>query len=147
MWRHDIPRGTRESNRLGVSGERIQIGPTYLADAASRSVSRGRLRSFLFAPAFIGLPIVPGTRFFGVAVSEFNAANNPVREFVFNQGTADESHVFSSDPGRALISGIGIVADPTVTLEKSTHSRFRRCGGFDGRRRTSMTTRQRHWPM
>ncbi len=70
-----------------------------------------------FAPDFIGLPIVPGTRFFGVAVSEFNAANNPVREFVFNQGTADESHVFSPDPGRALITGIGPVADPTVTLE------------------------------
>jgi cytochrome c peroxidase len=31
--------------------------------------------------------------------------------------TPDESHVFSPDPGRALVSGIGNVADPTVALE------------------------------
>ena len=70
-----------------------------------------------FAKDFIGLPILPGTRFMGILVSEFNAANNPVREFVFNQGTADESHVFSPDPGRALITGIGNVPDPTLALE------------------------------
>jgi cytochrome c peroxidase len=70
-----------------------------------------------FAPDFIGLPIVPGTRFFGVAVSEFNAALNPVREFVFDRGTAMESHVFSPDPGRSLITGIGPLGDPTQAVE------------------------------
>lgn len=58
-----------------------------------------------FAPAFIGLPIPTGTRFSNIAVSEFNAANNPVREFIFNQGGPDEAHIFSPDPGRALITG------------------------------------------
>ena len=71
-----------------------------------------------FAKDFIGLPIVPGARFIGVAVSEFNAANNPVREFVFNAGTANEAHVLSPDPGRALITGMGPdPADPTKELE------------------------------
>jgi cytochrome c peroxidase len=71
-----------------------------------------------FAPDFIGLPIVPGTRFVGIAVSEFNAAKNPVREFVFNGGMANEAHVFSPDPGRALITGLGPDPnDPTKELE------------------------------
>jgi cytochrome c peroxidase len=71
-----------------------------------------------FAKDFIGLPIEPGTRFFGILVSEFNAASNPVREFVFDRGTPQESHIFSPDPGRALITGVGIVpSDPVLTLE------------------------------
>ena len=58
-----------------------------------------------FAEAFIGLPIPAGARFSNVLVAEFNAAQNPVREFVFNPGAADEFHLFSPDPGRALITG------------------------------------------
>jgi cytochrome c peroxidase len=58
-----------------------------------------------FASLFIGLPIPTGARFSNVLVSEFNAANNPVREFVFNPGRADEARVLSPDPGRALITG------------------------------------------
>jgi cytochrome c peroxidase len=61
-----------------------------------------------FASAFTGgLPIPAGQRFISVGVSEFNAAGNPVREFVFDQGTPNELHLFSPDPGRALITGIG----------------------------------------
>jgi cytochrome c peroxidase len=55
-----------------------------------------------FAKDFIQLPIGPGMRFISVLVSEFNAANNPVREFIFNGTTS----VFSPDPGRALITGL-----------------------------------------
>jgi hypothetical protein len=58
-----------------------------------------------FAPLFIGVPIPTGTRFSNVAVSFFNQASNPVRHFIFNEGTADEAHVVSPDPGRALITG------------------------------------------
>jgi cytochrome c peroxidase len=70
-----------------------------------------------FASAFIGgLPIPAGQRFLGVGVSEFNTAGNPVREFIFDQGTANEFHLFSPDPGRALITGIGNPAlDPTLS--------------------------------
>lgn len=69
-----------------------------------------------FAADFIGLPIPAGTRFSNVGVSEFNRANLPVREFVFNEGKANEVRLRSPDPGRALITGIG---DPMLdtTLE------------------------------
>jgi cytochrome c peroxidase len=71
-----------------------------------------------FAKDFIGLPIGAGARFISVGVSEFNAANNPVREFVFNGGTPNETHLLSPDPGRALITGIGLDApDPTLILQ------------------------------
>lgn len=63
---------------------------------------------FIPSPA----PIPQGQRFISVGVSEFNAAMNPVREFVFNAGTPQEQHVFSPDPGRALITGV--VDDPTL---------------------------------
>jgi cytochrome c peroxidase len=66
-----------------------------------------------FAKDFIGLPLEAGLRFMGVAVSEFNAAGNPARTFVFNAGTPQESRVVSPDPGRALITGISpVVAGP-----------------------------------
>jgi len=66
-----------------------------------------------FAQAFIGapVPIPAGQRFFSVGVSEFNPGHNPVREFVFNAGTPGEAHLFSPDPGRALITGV--IDDPT----------------------------------
>jgi cytochrome c peroxidase len=58
-----------------------------------------------FAEAFIGLPIPAGARFSNVLVSEFNRANNPLREFIFNANTPGEVRVVSPDPGRALITG------------------------------------------
>ena len=58
-----------------------------------------------FAPLFIGVPIPTGTRFIDTAVSSFNQANNPVKEFIFNAGTTTAAHVSSPDPGRALITG------------------------------------------
>jgi cytochrome c peroxidase len=66
-----------------------------------------------FAAAFIPspAPIPQGQRFLSVGVSEFNDAGNPVREFVFNAGTPEETHLFSPDPGRALTTGV--VNDPT----------------------------------
>jgi cytochrome c peroxidase len=67
-----------------------------------------------FAQFFIPSPdpIPAGQRFISVGVSEFNAAGNPVREFVFNRDTPEEVHISSPDPGRALITGI--VDDPTL---------------------------------
>jgi cytochrome c peroxidase len=70
---------------------------------------------------FLPLPLPPGSRFQTVLVSEFNAAGNPVMDFVFrNQendvldGNPDGIIELSSpDPGRALITGR---ADDTATL-------------------------------
>jgi cytochrome c peroxidase len=68
-----------------------------------------------FATLFIGAPIPAGQRFISVGVSEFNHANNPVRDFIFNPGTPQATHLLSADPGRALITGIGDPAqDPTL---------------------------------
>ena len=55
--------------------------------------------------AFLPLPVVPGSRFQSVAVSEFNTANNPVREFIFENPDGIKTIVRSPDPGRALITG------------------------------------------
>jgi cytochrome c peroxidase len=67
-----------------------------------------------FAVAFIPspAPIPAGQRFMTIGVSEFNSANNPVREFIFNPGTPQEKRIFSPDAGRALITGV--VDDPTL---------------------------------
>jgi cytochrome c peroxidase len=70
-----------------------------------------------FAPFFFGLPVRTGTRFQDVLVSFFNDAGNPVREFIFNEGTTNERHVFSPDPGRALITGL---VDGDLTLGDTT---------------------------
>jgi cytochrome c peroxidase len=47
----------------------------------------------------------PGSRFSNVAISEFNTAGNPVREFVFVNPDGSTTVVKSPDPGRALITG------------------------------------------
>jgi hypothetical protein len=66
---------------------------------------------------FLPLAVPPGTRFQSVLVSEFNAAGNPLINFIFRNQEHDlgESNqdgipdgiieVTSPDPGRALISG------------------------------------------
>lgn len=74
-----------------------------------------------FAPFFFGLPVRTGTRFQNVLVSFFNVAGNPVRHFIFNEFAANERHVFSPDPGRALITGLvdGDLAAGDTTFENT----------------------------
>jgi cytochrome c peroxidase len=70
---------------------------------------------------FLPLPLPPGSRFQTVLVSEFNAAGNPVIDFVFHNqendvldGNPDGIIELSSpDPGHALITGR---ADDTATF-------------------------------
>ena len=47
------------------------------------------------------------TRFQSVRVSELNAAENAVHEFVFTNEDHTTTRLVSPDPGRALITGIG----------------------------------------
>jgi cytochrome c peroxidase len=83
---------------------------------------------------FLPLPVLPGSRFQTVLVSEFNTAGNPVMDFVFrnqpndldpmtNQdGTPDGViEVSSPDPGRALITGR---ADDFFPLTTATFDGF-----------------------
>lgn len=52
------------------------------------------------------VPFQPaGSRFSNVAISEFNAAANPVRDFIFRNPDGTTTMVHSPDPGRALITG------------------------------------------
>jgi hypothetical protein len=59
------------------------------------------------------LPVQPGTRFQTVNVSEFNAASNPVRPFIFRNPDGSQTTVRSPDPGRVLITGV-IDGDPNA---------------------------------
>ncbi|HEX6624768.1 MAG TPA: hypothetical protein VF064_13730 [Pyrinomonadaceae bacterium] len=54
---------------------------------------------------FLPLPVPPGTRFQNILVSEFNAAGNPIRTFVFTNPDGTQTFVHSPDPGRALVTG------------------------------------------
>jgi hypothetical protein len=54
------------------------------------------------------IPVAPlrrGGRFQSIAVSELNAAGNPVQDFVFKDTDGTTTTVSSPDPGRALITG------------------------------------------
>ena len=55
---------------------------------------------------FLPVPVPVGTRFFSVRVSDFNEAQNPVRDFIFTQPDGSTIVLSSPDPGRALITGI-----------------------------------------
>jgi cytochrome c peroxidase len=67
----------------------------------------------LFGQLAFGVPV--GTRFQDILVSELNAAGNPVREYIFNQGTPGERHVFSPDLGRSAITGVTDLEDTTFS--------------------------------
>jgi hypothetical protein len=62
---------------------------------------------------FLLLPVAPGSRFQNVFVSEFNAAGNRVRDFIFKNPDGTTTVVKSPDPGRALITGMPLA--PTST--------------------------------
>lgn len=50
-------------------------------------------------------PLRRGGRFQSVGVSEFNAAGNPVLDYLFRNADGSTTTVSSADPGRALITG------------------------------------------
>jgi cytochrome c peroxidase len=88
-----------------------------------------------FLLAVFGIPV--GTRFQSVLVSELNAANNPVREFIFTNPDGSETHLFSPDPGRALVSGVG---QESGLLDHVNAFKISPLWGSRGRRPTSTTT-------
>jgi cytochrome c peroxidase len=114
-----LPRGNTKSERRGRRFfEDVPPDPAdgFKAGLCAHCHSGSLLnQTNEFAPLFVGVPVRTGTRFVNVLVSFFNQANNPVREFIFNQGAVTEAHVFSPDPGRALVTGI--VDGPTSLAE------------------------------
>ena len=89
-----------------------------------------------FAPEFFGVPVRTGTRFQDVLVSAFNDAGNVVREFIFNEGTANERHVSSPDPGRALITGL-VDGDPLAGDTTFEHTNAFKISQLRGIRHTA----------
>jgi hypothetical protein len=103
----ELPKGKSSSEKRG---RRFFIDsvpdPTFKTGLCAQCHSGPMLnQTNQFVPDFTGLAIPAGTRFQNILVSEFNLALNPVREYIFNQGTPDERHLFSPDPGRVLITG------------------------------------------
>ena len=54
----------------------------------------------------VGVNLPPGSRFQNVLVSELNKLGNPVRHYIFTNPDGSTTDIFSSDPGRALITGV-----------------------------------------
>jgi cytochrome c peroxidase len=79
----------------------------------------------LFAQITLGIPV--GTRFQTIGISELNVAGNPVQEFIFNQGLANERHVFSPDIGRSAITGVTDLEDipPSSSAPFSNFNAFK----------------------
>src|SRR5262245_61013733 len=67
----------------------------------------------LFTQIAFGIPV--GTRFQDILVSALNVAGNPVQEFIFNKGLANERRVSSPDIGRSAITGVTDVEDITFS--------------------------------
>ena len=102
-----LPDGTTDSEKRGrrffedvVDFSDLKHGACALCHSGPMLNSTNQMFAIL-----AGVPA--GTRFQTIAVSEFNAAGNPVRDFVFTNPDGSKSHVISPDPGRALITGIG----------------------------------------
>ena len=132
--------------RAAGSSRRLQAGSVRALPQRHADEPDQRVRA-----AVLRVPVPTGTRFQTSWCPLFNEAGNPVRDFIFNEGTANERHVSSPDPGRALITGLvdgDLLADDT-TFEHTTRSRSRSCAASGTRRPTSTTTprrRSRTWP-
>jgi len=100
----ELPQGNTESEMRGrlFFEDGPFTSPNQKAGACAACHSGSMLNeSSRFFPLF-----PPGTRFQNILVSDFNAAGNPVREFIFTNPDGSETTVKSPDPGRALITGV-----------------------------------------
>jgi cytochrome c peroxidase len=103
----ELPQGTTESEQRGRRFfEDVPFDPQTKAGSCAACHSGPMLNQ---TSKFFPVPVPPGSRFQSVAVSELNAAGNPVRQFIFKNPDGTETTVSSPDPGRALITG-----DPRV---------------------------------
>lgn len=100
----ELPQGHTESEKRGrLFFEDVPVaGLTQKAGSCAVCHSGAMLNE---TNKFFPAPLPPGTRFQSIFVSEFNAANNPVRDFIFTNPDGSETVVRSPDPGRALVTG------------------------------------------
>jgi hypothetical protein len=98
-----LPPGRTESEKRGRRFfEDVPVNPVTKAGSCAACHSGPMLNQ---TNQFLPLPAPPGSRFQNVLVSEFNAAGNRVRDFIFKNPDGTTTVVKSPDPGRALITG------------------------------------------
>jgi hypothetical protein len=102
-----LPIGNTDAEKRGRRFfEDLPPGPSFkdgLCAACHSGPLLNQTNQFLPIPG-----VIAGSRFQTVGVSEFNTAGNPVREYIFINPDATETRVRSADPGRALITGVGL---------------------------------------
>ena len=98
-----LPPGRTESEKRGRRFfEDVPFNPVTKAGSCAACHSGPMLNQ---TNQFLPLPVAPGSRFQNVLVSEFNAAGNRARDFIFKNPDGTTTVVKSPDPGRALITG------------------------------------------
>ncbi|MGH9632079.1 MAG: hypothetical protein ACRD7E_27560, partial [Bryobacteraceae bacterium] len=97
-----LPEGRTESEERGRRFfEDVPLTPNSTAGHCAICHSGPMLNQ---TSRFFPLPTPPGSRFQNVLVSEFNAADNPVQDFIVRKPDGSTAVVRSPDPGRALIT-------------------------------------------
>jgi cytochrome c peroxidase len=98
-----LPEGRTDSQRRG---RRFFISAPPVGDLKNGACAACHSGPMLNqTDQFLPVPVPQGTRFMSINVSEFNAARNPVRPFIFQNPNGTSTTVFSPDPGRALVTG------------------------------------------
>jgi len=98
-----LPEGRTESEKRGRRFfEEVPLQPNSTTGHCAICHSGPMLNQ---TSRFFPAPVPVGSRFQNVLVSEFNAAGNPVYDFIFKQLDGSKVTVSSPDPGRALITG------------------------------------------
>jgi len=110
-----LPRGNTASEQRGRRFFEDELDFVDLKHGLCAGCHAGPMlnETNLFSLVAFGVPM--GTRFQNILVSELNAAGNDVQEFVFNQGTPAERHLFSPDIGRSAITGVTDLEDVTFS--------------------------------
>lgn len=100
----ELPAGRSESEKRGrrffVDAPPQGDFKTGLCSGCHSGPMLNETNEFIPAP-----PFRRGGRFQSVGVSEFNAAGNPVIDYLFRNTDGSTTTVSSADPGRALITG------------------------------------------
>ena len=98
-----LPGGRTESEKRG---HRFFVSAAFAGDGKSGACAACHSGPMLNeTDRFLPVPVAAGTRFISVNVSEFNAAGNPLRQFLFKMPDGSVIPVMSPDPGRALVTG------------------------------------------
>ena len=110
----ELPQGNTASERRGRRFFEDVLDPTDVKHGLCAGCHAGPMlnETNLVSLLIFGIPL--HTRFQSVAISEINKAHNPMHDFVFTNPDGSKAHLVTPDPGRALITGIG-VEDGTFT--------------------------------